>query len=662
LSSRPSLRQVLRLIAVLGALALAVTSLASALGPQEQATSTSLSFATAAAPIPAAQGGGFYIADAGNNLVHKVDAAGQITTVAGTGQSPQNATEADATGPATSTKLGFPTDAVPTSDGGILITEGAAGSFSRIRKVDLAGNISTVAGHSSPIPPSCVAVHDSVGNGCLATEALLGSPTAAVPIAGGGFLIAEWGGGTVRKVDGTTGIISQVAGGANNVGSTCDPSGTTSQIGDGCQATQAILQGPSAAIPFQIDGAAVSTPGTGFLVTEEQGCRVRFVNGSGVISTVAGLTGSSNTCRTSSDPEPPDSGLAANLKLSGPWDARPTATPGQFLLADGFACAVRLVDMSNPTAPTYTTPTKDAECQAGGGFGITAAIPAPGNSYLVADATESQVKQPQPDGSLQVVAGNNGNTAPPSISGNPAVGDTLTCQNGMWSNNPNRFTYVWNRDGTPISGATSQDYVVTTDDQGHALTCKVTAIHDGQTPTTASDTSAPVNVPAAPGPTGGTGPSGPDPTPSPTPTPSPKPTPTPTPSPKPACSFTKASGVIPLTTAKKKKNSRTTPQPKNTLAIAVRCSLAVRATIRGTIKLTVKKGKKTTKKSVPISPRTLNLRAGVSTPTTLRVPSSVITALKAKAKASAALSLSAVTAAGGSGTATKSIPKLSTKK
>ena len=67
------------------------------------------------------------------------------------------------------------------------------------------------------------------------------------------------------------------------------------------------------------------------------------------------------------------------------------------------------------------------------------------------------------------------NTAPPTISGTPKEGSTLTASDGSWSNNPASFTYQWQRcasDGTAcgdITGAASKTYVPTTGDVGHAL-------------------------------------------------------------------------------------------------------------------------------------------------------------------------------------------------
>ena len=70
--------------------------------------------------------------------------------------------------------------------------------------------------------------------------------------------------------------------------------------------------------------------------------------------------------------------------------------------------------------------------------------------------------------------------APPSVTGTPAPGQTLTCSPGSWSD-AESFAYQWNRDGVAIAAATSPTYVVQAGDAGHALTCTVTATGDGGT-------------------------------------------------------------------------------------------------------------------------------------------------------------------------------------
>jgi hypothetical protein len=65
---------------------------------------------------------------------------------------------------------------------------------------------------------------------------------------------------------------------------------------------------------------------------------------------------------------------------------------------------------------------------------------------------------------------------PPTVSGPLAVGSVLNCSNGLWTGNPApAFTYVWLRDGSPVAGATESGYKVQGADEGHSLSCEVTA-------------------------------------------------------------------------------------------------------------------------------------------------------------------------------------------
>lgn len=65
---------------------------------------------------------------------------------------------------------------------------------------------------------------------------------------------------------------------------------------------------------------------------------------------------------------------------------------------------------------------------------------------------------------------------PPIVTGTPAVGQTLSCVQGIWVGGPAlEYAYEWLRDGDTIKGATGKTYVVGPADQGHGLSCEVTA-------------------------------------------------------------------------------------------------------------------------------------------------------------------------------------------
>ena len=67
------------------------------------------------------------------------------------------------------------------------------------------------------------------------------------------------------------------------------------------------------------------------------------------------------------------------------------------------------------------------------------------------------------------------NVSPPTISGTPQAGETLTEGHGSWTNQPTGYGYHWarcNSAGTgcaAIAGATGRIYTLTAADVGHAM-------------------------------------------------------------------------------------------------------------------------------------------------------------------------------------------------
>jgi hypothetical protein len=83
------------------------------------------------------------------------------------------------------------------------------------------------------------------------------------------------------------------------------------------------------------------------------------------------------------------------------------------------------------------------------------------------------------------------NTAAPLLGGTAEVGQTLTCSQGTWIGaGPISYAYRWLRDGAAIGGAESSTYTVTAADEGHSISCEVTATNAVASRSAVSDNSA----------------------------------------------------------------------------------------------------------------------------------------------------------------------------
>jgi hypothetical protein len=202
----------------------------------------------------AVYGDNVYIADMANYVIRKVDPSGTITTFAGT---PLCCGYSGDGGPATRACLGFDLGVAVDSSGDVYIGDG---SNHRVREVTVShGIINTVAGTGTS---------GYSGDGGPATSADLSEPVDVALDARGNLYIADYWNNRIRKVN-TRGIISTFAGG-----------GSTS--GDGGPANEAGLSDPS--------GVAVDAAGD-VLIADYGGGHIRWVDGQGIIHTVAGTGG-----------------------------------------------------------------------------------------------------------------------------------------------------------------------------------------------------------------------------------------------------------------------------------------------------------------------------------------------------------------------------------
>jgi sugar lactone lactonase YvrE len=284
--------------------------------------------------------GAFYFIDGANYQVDRLDAAGNVTVVAGRGFLNGNNGY-----PVTTNDHGHTEDTGYTGDGGpavdaqlslpIALAFDAQGNLyisdhgnDVIRKVDTNGIITTVAGVGPSDTwvkgPWVPGLQSKAGDVGPATQAVLDSPWGITFDAQGNLYIADRSHDAIRKVD-TNGIITTVAG-----------TGQRGYSGDGGPATQAKLNGPLGVV---FDAAG------NMYIADENNSRVRKVDKNGIITTVGG-TG--------------DFGCSGN---GGPATAGMMANPhgmafgpdGSLYVSEGACNAVRKITPDGTLLPVLGT-------------------------------------------------------------------------------------------------------------------------------------------------------------------------------------------------------------------------------------------------------------------------------------------------------------------
>ena len=216
--------------------------------------------------------GNVYVADSGNNVIRKINAAtGVITTVAGNGYGagmvPGGYTGDG--GPALDAELANPFGVALDKAGNIYIADLYN---SAIRKVTAAtGIITTVAGNGT---------FGYSGDGGPATQAEISWPKSVAVDTAGNIYISDLSNKVIRKVTVATGIISTIAGGGNGCPAETD------DYGDGCPAVDANFEIPG--YGTGTGGIAVDAHGNVFVADPDVETVREIVASTGIIKVVAG--------------------------------------------------------------------------------------------------------------------------------------------------------------------------------------------------------------------------------------------------------------------------------------------------------------------------------------------------------------------------------------
>jgi DNA-binding beta-propeller fold protein YncE len=197
--------------------------------------------------------GEMYVADTNNHAIRRIDKSGIITTVAGCGRQGYSGDG----GPATAATLNEPYGVAVDRDGTLYIVDRLNAAIRRVGAKT--GVISTLAGTGTP-------GYD--GDGGPANQARLREPNGLALDGRGGLLIADVADNRIRRVELETGTIDTIAG-----------TGRREFSGDGGIAIGASIDG-ARAVDVDKDGS--------IYICEREGNRIRKIDASGIIHTVAG--------------------------------------------------------------------------------------------------------------------------------------------------------------------------------------------------------------------------------------------------------------------------------------------------------------------------------------------------------------------------------------
>jgi sugar lactone lactonase YvrE len=334
-----------------------------------------------------------YVSDSYGLKIRKVTVStGNISTIAGTGSVAQEGLN----GQATASPLSSPSGVAVDSLGNMYISNNR---LHQVRKVDTTGKITILAGAGT-------ACGTCAQDGTAAASAWLGAPSGLAVDQSGNVYIADNGASKIRKVTASTGIISTVAG-----------TGTSGYSGDGGVATSAQISAIN----------AITIDATGNIYFADfSNHRIRKINTSGVISTIAG-TGTMGNAG--------NGGSATSATISYP-NGIAVDSAGNVYFSQIYNHNVRRIDTGGII--TVVAGTGAAGFSGDGGSAILAELSYPqslfvdgsGNLYI-SDMVNRRIRKVDSAGIISTIAGTG--AAGSTGDGGAATSATIDIWSGIWS-------------------------------------------------------------------------------------------------------------------------------------------------------------------------------------------------------------------------------------
>jgi sugar lactone lactonase YvrE len=365
-----------------------------------------------------------YVADTLNNTIRKITPARVVSTLAG---SAGNLGTTDGTGAAA--RFNFPTSVAADSAGNLYVTDFGSNT---IRKISPAGVVTTFAG---------VALQIGSANG-TGSAARFFQPAGVAVDSAGNLYVADSGNHLIRKI-GPDGTVSTLAGGAQS-------SGTANGTGGAARFNK----------PW---GIAVDGAGNVY-VADSDNHAIRKITPAGVVTTLAGLAGSSGSV----------DGPAANARFNQPRGVTVDAA-GNVFVADYANATIRVINAAGIVSTVAGSPGLNGSTDSVGlaaRFFDPSGIVADGNVIYVADSTNNEIRRGVPASAAAL----------PTITVQPleqevSVGQSFTLRVVATGSG---LTYQWlGNGGVEIPGATNSTLNVTSLQESTQFSVRITATGGG---------------------------------------------------------------------------------------------------------------------------------------------------------------------------------------